>query len=718
MRNRLTPVLFLCICAAAHCQGVPRTINYQGVLSDSGGTPIDATVAMEFKITDFALEQQPVVDEGHILVGEGIPIPLAHNDLVPASETVTNLPGTTTYTLGVDYNLDYVDGTIERTTSSSIPDPGAIFIDYTYNTGLQVLWSETRSVTVNQGVFDVALGAVSPIDASVFSSPNRYLEVRVEGEMLGPRRPLLSVAYALKAESVADGAIDTDQLAAGAVTSNEIEGGTILGTDIQPDALGETEIQDVYVLNAGDTMTGTLDVSADTGYGVVGAGPSGGGSFSDVDGSGWARLGYGDRGVDAQGSGMGGYFQDSDDTGVAEIASGNIGVDGAGSAAGGYFHDTDGAGEAYVGSGDYGIQAAGAPFGVYTDNDIYVGGKLGIGILTPAEALTVNGAFLRAGSEAFGVYSNTHVNLGSASVTGAIGSYEGCTVGGGASHTASGSFSTVSGGDTNEASGTYDTVGGGLDNIASGGNSTVGGGSENQTTGGAATVAGGAQNTASEFYAFVGGGEDNDALGMHSTVCGGNYNSASGQWSAIGGGRHNMTTLTSGTVCGGQYNTAAGSGSAIVGGANHNADGIQSFIGGGQGNSTGAYAVVPGGEYNVAGGDYSFAGGKNMQLSADSEHSFVWGYSETAVAIDKKDAFIVYSGDVGIGTIDPGAKLDVDGDANVSGQMTMAVANVTDLIQLTPLSTAPSSPSKGAVYMDDSTNKLMVYDGTAWQACW
>ena len=43
--------------------------------------------------------------------------------------------------------------------------------------------------------------------------------------------------------------------------------------------------------------------------------------------------------------------------------------------------------------------------------------------------------------------------------------------------------------------------------------------------------------------------------------------------------------------------------------------------------------------------------------------------------------------------------------------------HVTDVIRLEP-TTAPSSPSEGDIYMDSTTHKLMVYDGTDWQACW
>jgi hypothetical protein len=66
-----------------------------------------------------------------------------------------------------------------------------------------------------------------------------------------------------------------------------------------------------------------------------------------------------------------------------------------------------------------------------------------------------------------------------------------------------------------------------------------------------------------------------------------------------------------------------------------------------------------------------------------------------------------FNGDVGIGTNTPARKL-----------------HVTDAMRLDPLSTAPSSPATGDMYMDDGTNtstgnpKLMVYDGTTWQECW
>jgi hypothetical protein len=62
---------------------------------------------------------------------------------------------------------------------------------------------------------------------------------------------------------------------------------------------------------------------------------------------------------------------------------------------------------------------------------------------------------------------------------------------------------------------------------------------------------------------------------------------------------------------------------------------------------------------------------------------------------------ITSAGNVGIGTTTPARTLHVN-----------------DVMRLQPRATAPSSPGAGDMYFDSITNKLTVYDGTAWQACW
>jgi len=44
--------------------------------------------------------------------------------------------------------------------------------------------------------------------------------------------------------------------------------------------------------------------------------------------------------------------------------------------------------------------------------------------------------------------------------------------------------------------------------------------------------------------------------------------------------------------------------------------------------------------------------------------------------------------------------------------------HINDVMRLEPRASAPSSPSEGDIYMNSTTHKLMVYDGTIWQACW
>jgi hypothetical protein len=59
------------------------------------------------------------------------------------------------------------------------------------------------------------------------------------------------------------------------------------------------------------------------------------------------------------------------------------------------------------------------------------------------------------------------------------------------------------------------------------------------------------------------------------------------------------------------------------------------------------------------------------------------------------------SGNVGIGTSTPVRNLHIN-----------------DVMRLQPRSAAPDSPAEGDIYMNSTTHKLMVYDGTTWQACW
>lgn len=84
---------------------------------------------------------------------------------------------------------------------------------YSSSSGGSPLWSETHnSVPVYSGYYTVILGNSSPMDASLFSSTTRYLQVGVDtgaGYVNLPRQIVTSVPYALQA-SAADTAAEAD----------------------------------------------------------------------------------------------------------------------------------------------------------------------------------------------------------------------------------------------------------------------------------------------------------------------------------------------------------------------------------------------------------------------------------------------------------------------------------------------------------------------------
>jgi len=63
--------------------------------------------------------------------------------------------------------------------------------------------------------------------------------------------------------------------------------------------------------------------------------------------------------------------------------------------------------------------------------------------------------------------------------------------------------------------------------------------------------------------------------------------------------------------------------------------------------------------------------------------------------------YVDEGGNVGIGTTTPARKL-----------------HVSNVMRLQPRAAVPSSASEGYMYMDRTIHKLMVYDGSTWQACW
>jgi hypothetical protein len=77
--------------------------------------------------------------------------------------------------------------------------------------GVTTLWTETQTVTVEVGLYNVYLGSINPITPEVFDGTTRYLGIKVGADLeMTPRIPLVSVPYALRSEV-------TDSLSAAAL---------------------------------------------------------------------------------------------------------------------------------------------------------------------------------------------------------------------------------------------------------------------------------------------------------------------------------------------------------------------------------------------------------------------------------------------------------------------------------------------------------------------
>lgn len=77
-----------------------------------------------------------------------------------------------------------------------------VFTLYDAATAGNALWTESHAdVQVADGVYGVTLGATTPLTQAELGGGNVWLEIAVEGETLSPRRQLLAVPYAIRAQS-------------------------------------------------------------------------------------------------------------------------------------------------------------------------------------------------------------------------------------------------------------------------------------------------------------------------------------------------------------------------------------------------------------------------------------------------------------------------------------------------------------------------------------
>ncbi len=160
---------------------------------------------------------------------------------------------------------------------------------------------------------------------------------------------------------------------------------------------------------------------------------------------------------------------------------------------------------------------------------------------------------------------------------------------------------------------------------------------------------------------------------------------AVGDYSRISGGQENTSDGNYSTVSGGKYNNGSGTASVIGGGFGNNASGAYSVAGGGSVNAaSGDYSTIMGGANNMAAGDYSWADGKNMQLTAVADRTFVWGYSDTPISVTTADAFIIAPGTisgqpwnpkVGIRDVSPSGVMEINANGTTDDYINVTTPN-------------------------------------------
>ncbi len=186
------------------------------------------------------------------------------NLLVATASLAQSVPGT------INYQGRLMDSAGNPVTGMSVP---VEFSLYNSDAGGARLWSETKLVEVESGLFSVVLGDSVTMVPSVFNGSTVFMELVVGGDTMTPRQRLTSVPYAFKAGGLADDSITSAMIRDGEVTGDDIglltitganvANGSINSDQIEDHSLGADDIQDIYVLVDGDTVLGDLQCASD-----------------------------------------------------------------------------------------------------------------------------------------------------------------------------------------------------------------------------------------------------------------------------------------------------------------------------------------------------------------------------------------------------------------------------------------------------------------------
>ena len=155
------------------------------------------------------------------------------------------------------------------------------FAIYPGATGGGASWSETQTVTVEAGLYNVKLGSATAMNpATVFDGSTRYLSTSIGGSELLPRVALLTVPHSFRSDT-ADNATHADTATYADSAGSSGTAGAVL--------LGPATIQSTSAANAVWVKTTSgfgVYGESDNKVGVYGKGATAGGSFESTGGDG------------------------------------------------------------------------------------------------------------------------------------------------------------------------------------------------------------------------------------------------------------------------------------------------------------------------------------------------------------------------------------------------------------------------------------------------
>ncbi len=189
----------------------------------------------------------------------------------------------TTVLSQIPYKLSY-QGILTDTLGYSLADGewGITFRLYDSHAGGNQLWTESKQIQTNRGLFSTILGDVNSLEGATRFDKPYWLSLQLSGqsEML-PRIQLTAVGYSLNSIrsdtaktviSIPDGIVTESKIANNTISSQKIVDGTISTADIANNSITTTKIASGQVVKSLNNLKDNIILSAEGGASITSSG--------------------------------------------------------------------------------------------------------------------------------------------------------------------------------------------------------------------------------------------------------------------------------------------------------------------------------------------------------------------------------------------------------------------------------------------------------------